>query len=144
MLCLSEHLRNMKLSWVFFFFVFKRKRRDRKCYYSRFSQHWVSLLSFITLPHDGNYIHSIFFSQTLVTRCYQCFISNSKSADQKLEKSPPWEFNTFFHTKYGTLIPRVKGYFYAWMEPQRWCKDSSQWCLLPQGTKLSMWTCSEV
>lgn len=119
-----------------FFFVFKRKRRDRKCYYSRFSQHWVSLLSFITLPHDGNYIHSIFFSQTLVTRCYQCFISNSKSADQKLEKSPPWEFNTFFHTKYGTLIPRVKGYFYAWMEPQRWCKDSSQWCLLPQGTKL--------
>ena len=76
------------------------------------------VICFMVVPHDGNYIHSIFFSQTQITRCYQCFIFNSRSVDQKPEKSPQWKFNTFFHTEFwGLWFLRVKGYFmHGWSE----------------------------
>lgn len=53
---------NICVIWNSLGFLYMRKRRDRKCYYYGFSWHWVPLLSSITIPHDGNYIHSIFFS----------------------------------------------------------------------------------
>lgn len=144
---ISEHLCNLKFSH----FLWRRRKAETE------SDNTLDIagieffchICFMAVPHDGNYIHSVFFSQTQITRCYQCFIFNSRSVDQKPEKSPQWKFNTFFpHWILGSLIFESKGIFYAWLEWGEWCKVNSK-CRLPGDHALSFYmlfypSCNEV
>ena len=113
---ISEHLCNLKFSH----FLWRRRKAETESdnTHDIAGIEFFCHICFMAVPHDGNYIHSVFFSQTQITRCYQCFIFNSRSVDQKPEKSPQWKFNTFFHTEFwGLWFLRVKGYFmHGWSE----------------------------